>query len=256
MITGDAPLQVTIPSVSAENPARTTTLVTPATVTMIPADNVRLTPRQQDMQALSPQIIPVSPGGAGGSDVAGGLPPQYARQVFRYRDRGSSEQAVFVGDFKIQPQAISVTLDSKVTIDRRSYGIEQVLSYRVLHEAVEELQLVFPAPLAESDQQRVRILLSDEPLTPVFAPGGGSRVPVRVRLPEPKLGPIELRVIHPRKPLAELAADQKLRLGYPAGLRRDRWPNEHHGDWQQHDRPLPGPTPRGSHRKRLDGHRE
>ncbi len=77
VISGTQPLQVTIPHVEAFNPARAELLVTPANVTVIPAVNVALTPREQDMQALVSTMDP------SGSDPASSNPRR-----FRYRDRG------------------------------------------------------------------------------------------------------------------------------------------------------------------------
>ena len=50
-------------------------------------------------------------------------------------------KAVFVGDVRIQPQAISVRMASTATLTRTSLSVEQRLSYNVLHEPVETLTL-------------------------------------------------------------------------------------------------------------------
>lgn len=219
VVSSNAPLRIVLPTVAAENPTRSSLIVSPATVTLIPADNILLTPRPQKMQALSPRIVPLAGQPLSATDPATVSPDadtSYETKLFRYRDRGTSEQAVFVGDFKVQPQSISVSIASTVTLDRRSYGVEQRLSYRVLHEPVETLQLAFPSSLINSDLGSVRILLGDEPLTPSFTMNPeGDRVPVRVRLPQPMLGPLTLRVIAPRQPIQELDADTPLQLTVP-----------------------------------------
>jgi hypothetical protein len=214
VISSTSPLKLWLPTLEASHPTRTTIVVSPATVSVIPAENVSLTPRPLDMQALSPLVTPV---------IGGGLPtppPAPAGTVetvqFRYRDRGASEQAIFAGDFKIQPQSIAVTVDTTVTLDRESYGVEQRLSYKVMYEAVRSLELVVPAPLITSDMGRVRILLGDERLTPTFPENvTGTRVPIQVRLPQPTLGALELRVLHPRQPISRLEAGQTASVTVP-----------------------------------------
>ncbi len=220
VVSSTSPLKIVLPTIAAENPTRANLIVSPATVTLIPADNILLTPRPKNMQALSPLITPIATSTRQTTDPAAAVPDDGARSyeatVFRYRDRGASEQAVFVADFKVQPQSISVSVASTVTLDRRSYGVKQRLSYRVLHEPVDTLELAVPKSLVDSELGSLRILLDGEPLTPSFAEASvGRRVPVRVRLPQPMLGPIELSVIHPRKPIAKLRDDESLQLTIP-----------------------------------------
>lgn len=220
VLSGTAPLEFMLPAVSAQDPTRVNLIVSPATVSVIPADNILLTPRPEKMSALSPLISPVS--------VSGVQPPLPEMMVpspeagseegtiFRYRDRGSSERAVFAGDFKIQPQSISVSVQGTVTVGRRSYMVQQRFAYRVFHEPVDTLELSVPASLLEADSGNMRILLEDEPLNPTVSdPGDNERAPVRVQLPKPMLGSLELRVIHPPRPMPALNADQPIQLSVP-----------------------------------------
>ena len=157
VVSGTTPLRIVTPMVEAANPSRVNLIVSPGTMTMIPADNVLLTPRPQKMQALSSLVVPPLMSSAdpprdtaeGGVTPGSGAANGYETTVFRYRDRGAAEQAVFVGDFKVQPQSISVSVANTVTIDRRSYSVEQRFSYMVLHEAVDTLELAVPATLGE-----------------------------------------------------------------------------------------------------------
>ncbi len=224
VVSGTSPLRIVLPMVEAENPTRANLIVSPGTITVIPADNVLLTPRPQQMQALSALVIPLSTNvDTPPPTVPGAEPPSgplesngYETAVFRYRDRGATEQGVFVGDFKVQPQSISVSVSSTVTVDRRSYGVEQRLSYMVLHEAVDTLELVVPPALADSEQRNLRILLDDQPLTPTSDNElRAGRVPMRVRLPQPMLGPIEMRIVHPPQAIAQLDAEQEVKLSIP-----------------------------------------
>ncbi len=223
VVSGTSPLRLVLPMVEAENPTRANLIVSPGTIKVRPAHNVLLTPRPQQMQALSALAIPTPANASVPPPAAPGvaIPPSpaasngYETAEFRYRDRGVTEQGVFVGDFKVQPQSISVSVSSTVTVDRRSYGVEQRLSYMVLHEAVDTLELAVPPTLANSEQN-LRILLDDQPLTPTSDNAlRGGRVLVRVRLPQPMLGPIELRIVHPRRPIAQLDAEQEIKLSIP-----------------------------------------
>ena len=233
VVSGTAPLRVVLPLVEAENPSRANLIVSPATVTLIPADNILLTPLPQQLQALAPLNFPTPLGGGvsgspppgsgqglGGQGLGGqglgGAANGSETTVFRYRDRGASEQAMFVGDFRIQPQSISVSVGSTISLDRRSFVVEQRFSCEVLHVAVDSLVLNVPAALVSGDRVGLRILLDDQPLVPTLEQAvGGERVRVRVRFPQPVLGPVELRVVQSRQPLTELAADQSLKVTVP-----------------------------------------
>ena len=202
VISGTAPLRSVMPLVEPANPSRVNLVVSPATVTVYPARNVLLTPLPQQIQALAPLFTPAvtdpgiaEPGSAVPTGRAGGEQP-----ALRYRDRGASEQGVFVADFRIQPQSLSVTASGTATIDRHQLDLEQRLAYSVLHEPVETLALSVPAALVSSQGIDARILFEDQPLLPVIQDNGeNDRVKVLVRLPRPVLGMMELRINHTRR---------------------------------------------------------
>lgn len=223
VVSGTGPLRLVLPMLEATNPSRDNVIVSPATVLMIPADNILLTPRLQQMKALSPLVLAgavmgtepdAASGPAGfdaGSRAGNGPVPRFA-----YRDRGPSDQAVFVGDIRIQPQAISVRIASTATLTRTSWSVEQRLSYNILHEPAETLTLTLPESLAGDAQLAPRLLLDDQPLIPTMEQGTGNERPrLQVRLPTPTLGPVELKVVHPRQPMPHLAADAQARLSLP-----------------------------------------
>lgn len=227
VLSSESPLELELPTVTAQNPARTNLIVSPATVRVIPADNILLTPRPDDMSALSPLIVPI-PGGALQPSTPNVSVPStkgsdYETPVFQYRDRGSAEKAVFAADFKIQPQSISVSVASTVRIDRRSYRVEQQFSYRVLHEPVDTLEFVVPAALLDDDGGNLRMLLDDEPLIPSPVEEEASQGKeenqkhrrLQVGLPEPILGPVELRMIHQPQPISALRMDETVELLIP-----------------------------------------
>ncbi|MHB8860767.1 MAG: hypothetical protein ACYC6N_00075 [Pirellulaceae bacterium] len=228
VVSGTGPLRVVLPLLEATNPSRANVIVSPATVTIIPADNILLTPRPQQMKALSPLVMPRSvttldvprevesvPATGVETTTTGEQEPLQ----FRYRDRGSSEQAVFVGDMRIEPQAISVAVASTATLSRTAMSVEQRLSYVVLHEPVATLMFTLPASLAGDAGVGWRLFRDEQPLIPTIEPGVGNERPrARVRLPQPILGPLELRVVHARQPMPELTDDAISKLRIPLVL--------------------------------------
>ncbi len=197
VISGTQPLRITLPRVEALNPARADVLIAPAAVTVTPAVNVTLTPREQEMQALVPLIKP-----------ANGGPNGVAVRMFRYRDRGSAEPASFVSDFKIQSRSIAIGVDSSAVLSRGSLDVEQLLSCDVQHEEVESLVLSVPRTMVDGNQVGLRVLLNEQPLVPrVEASAGTDRVPVVITLPGPILGSFQLRLLHQRSSVPEFSAE-------------------------------------------------
>lgn len=217
VVTGTGPLRIVLPLLEAANPSRANLVVSPATVTMIAADHILLTPRSQQLRALTALF-------SASSDAlqeAGGAAVDRAPRAnviaawdgvggarFRYRDRGSTEQAVFVGDVKIQPQVISARVMTSATLTRASVSVEQRLAYVVLHEPVESLSFAYGAGLPEDARLGLRLYLQDLPLIPTFEPATASE-PARigVRLPRPLSGAFELRVGHERQTMPALTPD-------------------------------------------------
>jgi hypothetical protein len=223
VVSGTGPLRVVLPLLEATNPSRANVIVSPATVMMIPADNILLTPRPQQMKALSALVAPNAATGTAGASPNGGvarddvnLPGGEGTARFYYRDRGPSDQAVFVGDVRIQPRAISVRISSTATVTRTLLSVEQRLSYMILHEPAEILTFTLPESFSGETRLGLRLFIGDQPLIPTIEPAMGNERPrVRVRLPQPTLGPVELRVVHPRQPMPGLSADADSRFSLP-----------------------------------------
>jgi hypothetical protein len=217
VVTGTGPLRVVLPLLEATNPSRANVVVSPATVTMIAADNILLTPRPQQLKALAPLfgspagVLPDADGAAAerAPDAKESDAWDQASGVrYRYRDRGSTEQAVFVGDIKIQPQMITARVTTAVTLTRASASVEQRLAYMVLHEPVESLSFAYGERLAGDARFGLRLFLQDQPLVPTLEPATVSeRARMWVRLPRPLSGPFELRVVHARQAMPDIAPD-------------------------------------------------
>jgi len=209
VIHGTQPLQVLLPIVEAVDPSRSVLMASPADVTITPARNVSLTPRPSELQALAPLEEPDA------------LSPIHEIRNFRYRDRGSAEQARFVGEFKIQPRAVSVSVVSNVHVDENSYAVDQTYQYAVQHEPIDHLFLAVPRRLVEDDRVNVRVMLDDEPLVPIPGPIlDDERMAVRVELPRPALGPFQLSLTQSQQVLpvfkAERATPWTIPLVFPS----------------------------------------
>ena len=225
VVSGTMPLRIVLPLLEATNPARANVTVSPATVVVAAADNILLTPRPQQLKALS--SLAGSEFAGDSSDAASStpanLPENAVRDLaraaavqFRYRDRGSSEQAVFVGDVKIQPQAITVSFASISTLSRAAIHVEQQFSYVVQHEATQTLQFTLPPVLATDAGRGWRVFLDEQPLIPNIEPAAGAEAPrAWVRLPQPMLGQFTLRVQFASRQMPALNTDAATRTAIP-----------------------------------------
>jgi len=218
VVSGTGPLRLVLPLLEATDPSRANVIVSPATVEIIATGNILLTPLPQQMKALSAlaqaELLTNGVAGAAGDEPPGSTESAGAAR-FYYRDRGPSDQAVFVGEVRVQPQAIAVRVASTATLTRTSCTVEQRLSYTVLHEPADSLTFSLPG-LSADGRVPCGLFLGSEPLIPSIEPGTGNDRPrVRVRLPRPTIGPIELTVQHPRQPLTGLTAESDARVSLP-----------------------------------------
>ncbi len=205
VISSTQPLRISLPQIEAANPARANLIVSPATVTITPAQNVALTPRPHDTQALSPLVIPSS----------SPTEPTEAGS-FRFRDRGAMEPAIFVADFRVQPGSISVSNASHITFANREIAIEQRFSFSVLHEPVSALALLVPRQVVDQDRVNLRLLLNDQALpSVVVGPADEDHFRVEAKLPTPLLGQAELKIVQPRRSMPKLSASTPNQITIP-----------------------------------------
>jgi hypothetical protein len=164
----------------------------PATIVVLPADNVVLTPRPEEIQGLTPET----------SRPVLELPPRQQAPLY-YRDRADAGPCTFAGDFQIHQREVTVAAANQLHVDQREVHVDQRLSYRIDYEPVAELVLDAPAGLLMSDsleKAKLQISLDDQPLTFSVlgppAPGDATqdRTLVRVDLPENRIGPCVLAV--------------------------------------------------------------
>jgi hypothetical protein len=138
--------------------------VAPATVFVVAADNVEVTPQTSELEGLSPDTATPPVGLA-----------ERQQPPLVYRDLGGGEAATFVAALATRTRATRAEAQAKVRIDRRQMQIEQRLEYRVSHEPQRTFVLVVPRGF--SIVGGMQVWLGDELLnlsTPAALSAGGS----------------------------------------------------------------------------------
>ncbi len=137
-------LQINLPTLVADSPK-------PATVAILPADNVELATRTDQLVGLNPQGVPA------------GLQLPHRQQpplVFRAERSPSS----YVAGLSVRPQKISVRIGTSAHLEPDRIDVEQRFNYQVLHEPVERLHLVVPGSFGPPKNWQVAI--GERRLTP------------------------------------------------------------------------------------------
>lgn len=157
-----------------------------ASVVVVPADNVELTPNHELMENF---LIRQSVG------PPTALPVRQQPPLF-YRTEAAEAQ--FAADFRVHQGRIAVDVASQVSLDERAAQVQQRMSYTIDYEPADRLTVRVPKSVAESDQ--LAFQLDGQPLTPVVLPGasdrqdGGEPVRMRIDLPQARIGGCELQV--------------------------------------------------------------
>ncbi len=184
----------------------------PAKIVVLPADNVVLTPRPDEIQGLTPETSP----------PALELPPRQQAPLY-YRDRGDSGPCTFTSDFQIHQRTVTVAAANHLHVDRREVLVDQRLSYRIDYEPVTSLVLDVPVRLTTSDRldtETLSIMLDDQALAfSTLGPAANGdvaqdRTLVRVDLPENRIGPCVLAVQY-TVPLGEIDDQQNVTVLVP-----------------------------------------
>jgi len=163
-------------SISLSLPRPQADLLSPAELTIVPAENVELTPDAERMLELAPQQVP-----------------------FSYRVEGA--KAVFAAGFKVHAQRITVGVTSEVGLLEAKESLRQTLAYDIAYEPLDKLTLDVPRSLAGSE--KLEVLLEGQPLSPVplpdqpDAPDPSSPIRMQVALPKARIGKCELEVRYP-----------------------------------------------------------
>lgn len=165
-------------------PAEGTLVAAPATVAVVPDDNVELLPDETALVGLVRQQ---------GRRPAG-LPPR-SQEPLVYR--GEPGRAVFAAAFRVLSRQVRVSVSTAVRLDDQRAEVEQKLAYMVAYEPLDRLALDVPRSLAVAEGVDVvsdegkRLTWTDGPQTQP-PPASAPTVRKLVSLPTPRLGPFEL----------------------------------------------------------------
>jgi hypothetical protein len=179
--------------------------VTPASISIVAADNLDLTPLTGELVGLTPD--PTSRVQAAKSSG------------FNYRDLGSSEGAQFVATLRKKSRLVTASAQAAVRIDRRQWQVEQRLNYHVAHEPQHSFALNAPPEAVAAGN--LQLWFDGEPLTieqaDEVASAAGSPAAVRFSLPVEKLGAFQV-VARYHSPLTGWDGQKPLGLTIPLAL--------------------------------------
>jgi hypothetical protein len=174
-------------TISIGLPHPVATSLMPAAVVVIPAKNVQLTPRSEQMPYLAPTTTIPEIGSA-----------QRQVDALYYRDRGDQGQSRFVCDIAIRPGVITVDASGQARIGPATAKVRQTLDYEIQYEPADVLGLyVHPQLLGRTDWG---LSLDGQRLDAEFLRQSASsdeheeRELIMVRLPEPRDGKCRLEV--------------------------------------------------------------
>jgi hypothetical protein len=188
--------------------------IAPATMVVLPADNVELNVVEGELQGLERDTAPPP-----SVELPSGHPaPQY------FRERSDAKTTVFAAQLRIRPRVVSVDLKTNLRLDATRVRVEQQFQYHITYEPLRTVQLQVPSGLLEDT--RLRIRCGQQPLPYLEVPEAGPAAPaaaehavaktepgtkrVQVDLLDARIGPYELVLQYdvdtPELPAAEEAA--------------------------------------------------
>lgn len=180
-------------------------IVTPASVIIVPADNVELAPKAREISGLVADSQP--------PPLA--LPPRQ-QTPFAYRDLGVGGEAKFVGQSRIRTRQTTVAAAAKVQFGSQVAQVDQRLTYRILFEPQRTFTLQVPRSLLARGEPKVMLGTEALPLFPLpESDGESSRIArVQVTAPADQIGSCELSVLY-SLPVPSVAAGQPALLAVP-----------------------------------------
>ncbi|MDZ4819053.1 MAG: hypothetical protein SGJ20_08780 [Planctomycetota bacterium] len=154
--------------------------VNPATVAIVPADNIELTTRVEELVDMSAQR-PVT-------SIA--LPERQQAPLFFRAERSQSKYVGSVAEYR---QKVSVQVGSAIQVRSRDLLIEQKLNYEVLYEPLDRITLIVPRNL-DRPTQTIEASLDGQKLTPLVIAEDDSTNTLRMQLvlSKPRIGALQL----------------------------------------------------------------
>jgi hypothetical protein len=191
-------------SVEFQLPRPEASVVAAATLVVQPDDNVELAPREAELAGLVRQRFRPET-----------ALPTRQQPPWVYRSDGESPR--FAAGFRVHSRAITVDVQSRVTLAATGSMVEQQFDYQVAREPLDAVHLDVPAALAEAGQ--LRVLLGGRQLA-WGRVGSDASDPVRVRvaLPSARIGNFRLVADFPlteEKPLPQTSVSVRIGLVMP-----------------------------------------
>ena len=211
-------------------------IVSPATVIILPADNVELTPNMEQIAGLSPDSAQLS------------LRPADRQQPpLVFRDLGGGEAASFSGAIRVRTRHTTASARARIRLEQTQMLVEQRLDYRIAYERQRTLEFLVPRSIVAAVP--FEVFYDEKPITPnqvTSAPPSGVLTRFEVHLPEPQIGLCQLQIRYALS-LPKPINDQPLQLTIPLAIPADE-PNQQLGGQQvefvpsHHWRIEPDPT--------------
>ena len=124
--TGDTSFSIDLPSTK-------NVVASPATLTVIPADNIDLTLRSEEIKGLIEESAPPDI-----ENAATGQTPIF------YVEESSSTDAVFAGDFEVRTRVIAANVANTLRVTENSLAIEQRFELDISYEPLRQLKFSIP----------------------------------------------------------------------------------------------------------------
>ena len=159
-------------------------VVTPATVMIVPADNVELTPQNARLAGMAldpaPPVVRF---------------PARQQPPLVYRDLGAGEAASFAAEVRVRTGWSTASARAKVQIDEQQIHVEQLLDYRIAYERRRTFDLLVPRAVIAG--RPLQVLWEGEILTPTpatDAPSVSGAMRLQVATPGQQIGLCQLLV--------------------------------------------------------------
>jgi len=194
-------------------------VTTPATVVIVPGDNVELIADTSATRGLTVDSLP-----------AGIVLPARQQPPLVYRDLGGSERALLAARFRLRDRTTAVSTETAVRLDRRRIQVTQSLQYRISHEPQREFELSIPAELQRASGLSIAFGGEVLPLEPVsIEPAQPSASAYRFIAPRDLIGPCEFTIKY-ALPTPALSPGEATAFSIPLPVPADRDESEfsHH----------------------------
>ncbi len=136
--------------------------LTPATVVVLPADNVELSVSEQDSRGLEREPFPPRQE----------LPERQQRPLF-FRELHESGGSQLVAAIELRERSVSISGTADIRLDARTIRVDQRFQYRVAYEPLRKLDFVLPRQLLETGDLR---FLYDQQALPMIRMNGHAEV--------------------------------------------------------------------------------